>query len=149
MIRLATTTGGHFYSTNARATGASDPFGVPIRIPQVSELTDLCSLDGADECDESIPNDLDSQVVLSYTTLNVQPSVVVTADITFNDRTIKFPHCLPEQGDISSGVEYRQQDSAIQGDVRLGQISLRSRGVAGGEATVFVRADYISPVTPT
>lgn len=144
MIRLATTTGGHFYSTNARATGSSDPFGVPVRIPLVSELADLCTLDGADECDESIPNDLNSQVVLSYTTLNVQPSVVVTADITFNDPNDQNSACLPEQGDITSGVEYRQQDfSTIQGDVRLGQISLRTEGIAGGEATVYVRADYV------
>lgn len=144
MIRLSTTTGGHFYSTSARTTGESDPFGVPVRIPQVAELSDLCSLDGADECDQSIPNDLDSQVVLSYTTLNVQPSVVVAADITFNDPNDQNSACLPEQGDITSGVEYRQQDfSTIQGDVRLGQISLRTEGISGGEATVFVRADYV------
>lgn len=144
MLRLSSATGGHYYSTDARATGQSDPFGVPVRVPLVSELTDICSLDGADECDESLPNDLNSQVVLSYTTLNQQPSVVVAADITFNDPNDQNTQCLPEQGDISSGVEYRQQDfSTIAGDVRLGQISLRTEGISGGEATVFVRADYM------
>jgi len=144
MLRLSSTTGGHYYSTDARSTGQLDPFGVPIRVPLVSELTDICSLDGADECDESLPNDLNSQVVLSYTTLNQQPSVVVAADITFNDPNDQNTTCLPEQGDISAGVEYRQQDfSTIAGDVRLGQISLRTEGISGGEATVFVRADYM------
>lgn len=144
MIRLSATTGGHYYSTNSRSTDQLDPFGVPIRVPLVSELADICSLDGADECDESLPNDLDSQVVLSYTTLNQQPSVVVAADITFNDPNDQNTQCLPEQGDITSGVVYRQQDfSTIAGDVRLGQISLRTEGISGGEATVFVRADYV------
>lgn len=144
MLRMATTTGGHYYSTDARPTGQLDPFGVPVRIPLVSELFDWCNLDNSDVCDESIPNDLDSQVVLSYTTLNEQPSVIIKADLTFNDPNDQNSICLPEQGDITAGVEYRQQDfSTIAGDVRLGQISLRSDGISGGEATVFVRADYM------
>lgn len=144
MIRLSSTTGGHYYSTDATPTGEFDPFGVPIRIPQVSELSNLFSLNAADECDESIPNDLDSQVVLSYTTLNRQTSVVIAADITFDDPNDQSSACLPDQEDISSGVEYAQQDlSLVAGDLRLGQISLRSEGIENGEATVFVRADYM------
>lgn len=144
IIRLTTTTGGHYYSTPARDTGVQDAFGVPIRVPEVSQLTDWCSLDPADECDESIPNDLASQVILSYTTLNAQPSVVVTADLTFNDPNDQNSICLPEQGEITSSVEYRQQDFlAIQGDVRMGQASIRTEGVSNGDATLIVRADYV------
>ncbi|MCF6284260.1 MAG: VWA domain-containing protein, partial [Candidatus Hydrogenedentes bacterium] len=143
IIQLTTKSGGHYYSTPGIETGEEDPFGVPIRIPDVSELVDWCNLDPADECDESLPNDLDSQVLLSYTTLNAQPSVIVTADLTFNDPNDQNSACLPEQGDISSGAEYRQQDFfAVLGDVRLGQVSLRTEGIANGEASIILRSDY-------
>lgn len=144
IIRLTTTTGGHYYSTSARATGQQDPFGVPIRIPLVSELEDWTHLDAGDECDQSLANDLDSQVLLSYTTLNEEPSVVVRLDLTFNDPNDQNSECLVEQGQISGGTEYRQQDFfSISGDNRAGQISLRTEGISGNEATVYVRADYI------
>jgi hypothetical protein len=144
IIRLATATGGHYYSTPARDTGLQDPFGVPIRVPEVAELADWCTLDTSDECDQSIANDLSSQVLLSYTALNAQPSVIVTADLTFNDPNDQNTLCLPEQGDITSGVEWRQQDFlAVQGDTRLGQVSLRTEGVDGGSASLVLRADYV------
>ena len=144
LIRLSTSTGGHYYSTVGMPTGEQDPFGVPIRIPLVADLENWCELDPADECDQSVANDLASQVVLSYTTLNAQPSVTIEADLTFNDPNDQNTECLPEQGEISAGAEYRQQDfSVIQGDNRAGQISLRTDGISGGEATVIVRADYV------
>ena len=144
IVQLTTASGGHYYSTRARATGLQDPFGVPIRIPLVSELEDWCVLDPADECDESLPNDLGSQVLLCYTTLNQQTSVTVEADLTFNDPNDQNSVCLPEQGEISSGVAYRQLDyTAIQGDNRLGQVSLHTEGISNGEATIVVHADYV------
>jgi len=144
IIRLASATGGHYYSTPARATGETDAFGVPVRIPLVSALEDWCNLDAMDECDQSLANDLDSQVLLSYTTLNAEPSVVIKADLTFNDTNDQNSVCLVEQGEISAGAEYRQQDFlAIQGDNRAGQISLRTEGISNGAATILVRADYI------
>ncbi|MBX3177146.1 MAG: VWA domain-containing protein [Candidatus Hydrogenedentes bacterium] len=144
IIRLATSTGGHYYSTRSRATGAQDPFGVPIRIPLVSELQDWCALDAGDVCDQSLPNDLANQVVLNYSSLNREPSVLVKANLTFNDPNDQNSPCLPEQGEISAGVSYPQQDfSTIQGDNRAGQIALETEGISGGQAVVVVRADYI------
>ena len=144
LIRLSTSTGGHYYSTQARATGVVDPFGVPVRVPLAAALEDWCHLDPADECDQSLPNDLDSQVLLSFTTLNAEPSVVVKANLTFNDPNDQNSACLAEQGEISAGAEYRQQDFlSIQGDNRAGQIALRTEGIQNGEATIYVQADYI------
>lgn len=144
IVRMAGATGGHYYSTSGRPTGELDPFGVPIRVPQVSDLVDWCHLDPADECDQSIANDFDSQVVFNYTTLTSEASVTVNADLTFNDPNDQNSACLSEQGTISANATYPQLDfSVISGDARAGQIALHTEGIADGEALVVARADYI------
>jgi len=144
LIQLSTLTGGHYYSTRARNTGVLDPFGVPVRIPLVSEFVDWCTLDPADECDQSVPNDLGSQVLFSYTTLSDQGGVLVTADLSFNDPNDQDSECLPDQGEISARTSYPQQDFAsISGDARLAQIALHTNGIANGRAVVTARADYM------
>lgn len=144
LIQLTSVTGGHYYSTPALNTGAQDPFGVPIRIPQVSEFVDWTTRDLGDDCDESIPNDFASQVLLSYTTLSTEASVAVDVDLSFDDPNDQATECLPEQGEISSGIQYRQLDfGAIQGDTRLGQISLRTTGILNDSAVIVAKADYL------
>ena len=144
IIRLASASGGHYYSTPARNTGLQDPFGVPIRVPQVEGLSDWAVLDSSDPCDESIANDLASQLIFSYTTLSTESSVVIRADLSFDDPNDQNSICLPEQNEIATTLEYSQQDfSTISGDVRLGQISLQTDGVSNGEAVITARADYI------
>lgn len=144
MIRLATATGGHYYSTRARNTGMTDAFGVPVRVPLVDSFVDLCVLDAADECDESVPNDLASQVLLSYSSLTGLESAALELDLTFDDPNDQNSECLAEQGEISSGIAYDQVSfGEIAGDQRLGQISLVTEGIANGRATITAHADYM------
>lgn len=145
LVRLATGTGGHYYSTRNVPTGEMDPFGTPIRVPVYSELEDWCATDSLDACDQSISKDLKSQVVLSYVTLNEEDSVTVEGRLTFNDPNDQNSPCLPDQGDIAGSFSASQLNyGAIAGDPRLGQIALTTKGIsAENTADVFVFADYI------
>ncbi len=146
MIRITKTTGGHYYSTRGRNTEEVDAFGVPIRLPIASDLADWCSTDLFDVCDQSVPNDLRSQTIFSYVTLNEMPSVTIEGRITFDDPNDQNSDCLEEQGDISADFKRSQIDLySIVGDVRLGQVSLRTEeGVQDdGSAEVILRGDYI------
>lgn len=145
LIRITEGTGGHYYSTRGVATGATDAFGTAIRIPVLTDLQNWCATDTTDTCDQSIAKDLLSQTVFSYTTLSEEGNVNLDGKITFNDPNDQDSPCLSEQGDITGSFSISQLDfSAIAGDPRLGQISLRSSGIqADGTATVTVHADYI------
>lgn len=144
LLRLAGASGGHYYSTRTQPTAELDPFGQPVRKPLLSELVGWCSTDPLDECDQSIPKDLASQVVLSYTTLLQESGVGLEARLTFNDPNDQDSPCLPEQGQITGAFRVDQMDYfAIEGDVRLGQISLRTDGIQpDGSATVVARLEY-------
>ena len=144
LIRIATPTGGHFYSTRNDPTGELDPFGSPIRVPVVSQLENWCHLDAGDPCDQSVPNDLDSQVAFTYITLREGANTRVEARLTFDDPNDQDGDCIEEQGEISGSFTKNQLDfESIAGDPRMGQISLHTDGVqADNSAVVLVRADY-------
>lgn len=165
LIRLTKASGGHFYSTRNVPTDAVDDEGVPIRIPVVDTLLDWCVTDtplpmpdpqdpdydalyaayAASFCDQSLPKDLKSQVILSYTALNEESTVTVQGRLTFDDPNDQNSPCIPSQGNISGTFTSTQLDfSEITGDPRLGQISLKTDGIqADGSAVIMARADYI------
>lgn len=144
LIRIAQTTGGHFYPTLSEPTGAFDPFGLPIQAPVADELIKWFDTNPADPCDQSIAQDLASIVTLNYVTLTDEANVTLDARVTFNDPTDQNSPCITEQGDISASVIHRQLPfNDFIGDVRLGQVALSSEGINGGTAVIQARADYI------
>lgn len=146
LARLASGTGGHYYPTRTETTGATGPGGQPVVRAIVSELVDWCTTDppAVAPCDQSISKDLASQVVFSYVTLTEDTPVAMRISSTFDDPNDDEGLCLADQGLISGSLTQKELDFlAIAGDVRLGQISLHSDGIQGGEARVIVRAEYI------
>ncbi len=146
LIRIATDTGGHFYSTRGRKTDRIDAFGSYIRVPVKEDLLDWCE-DTGEACDSSVAKDFKSQVVFNYVTLGEGSGVKTDLRPTFNDPNDQDGQCFPEQGDISGSITHAGlfYDSIV-GDVRLGQVSLRTdKGwdAATGTADVVVRADYM------
>lgn len=145
LLTLALASGGHYYGTQGHATGRFDSFGVEIREPVVDDLLAWCKHDPADSCDQSVANDLENQVVLSYITANESTGVVFDTQLTFNDPNDQVEGCLEEQGDITGHIAFSCDFAAIAGDVRLGQVSMNTPGgrAVDGTAEVIVRADYM------
>ncbi len=157
LIRMASPTGGHFYATQNQPTGVLDSTGNPIRIPTADTLFDWCQTSSADPCDQSLPNDLHSQVMFAYTTLNHKPNVSVEGRVTFDDPNDNDNICIEPQGEITGSFSHTQLDfdsirpsgtagdpPPLGGNVRLAQISLHSDGLQpGGTTVVRLRADYI------
>ncbi len=143
LIRLADSSGGHYYATKTEPTGEFDAFGLPLRLPLVSEIEDWCYTDPEDPCDQSIPNDLRSQSIFSYVTLIEENNIATEGRITFNDPNDQDSDCVQEQGDITGSFAHSQLDYlSVVGDPRMGQISLETEGLAT-PSVVTVRADYI------
>lgn len=108
---------------------------------EILEAIDVLTL-----CDQSIPRDLQSYVTLGYVTLNEEPSATVEVKLSFDDENDNNSICLPQdQGNISSGFTHGQMPfDFIAGDVRLGQISVRSDGLQpDNSATLRISADYV------
>ena len=149
LIRLGTTTGGHFYGTAEKDTGILAPGGnSTLKIPLVEGMWEWCEANLLDPCDQSITKDLQSQVVLSYVTLREDSGLAVGAEITFNDPNDNDNFCLDDVIENKGGFLKSQLDTlAIRGDQRLGQISMRSEGIQPsttiGTAEIFVRAEYV------
>jgi hypothetical protein len=77
-------------------------------------------------------SDLRGQVVLTYTSLFHAGNHRYLIEATFPDSTGK------------TGTAYFEKDGLYwAGDVRAGQISLTTSGIADGTAEVYVRADYV------
>jgi hypothetical protein len=104
-----------------------------------------CETDALNTCDQSIAKDLASQIVLSYVTLTDDAPVTVRVDAKFDNPNDDGENsCLADQGVINGSFTQKQFDfTTIAGDVRLGQISLRSEGLSGNRARAVVRAEYI------
>ncbi|MBN2308223.1 MAG: VWA domain-containing protein [Candidatus Hydrogenedentes bacterium] len=120
LARLATRSGGHYYPTRLDGSG----------LPDVSELTDGLT---------TVASDLGSHMVLSYVALNEEESVAVRFDGAFDD-----PNDVPDQGLIEGSLDEQNLNLLeIIGDIKLGQISMRSPGELGGEADVTLRAEYL------
>lgn len=145
LIRITAESGGHYYSTKGKKTDRLDPFGSVIRVPVKEDLLDWCT-DTGEPCDESVAKDLKSQVVLSYITLGGGTNVKTDVRAAFDDPNDQEGQCFPEQGIINGTISHSNLPySDIVGDVRLGQISMRTdngRDAAAGTAEVVVRADY-------
>jgi hypothetical protein len=120
MARLATGTGGHYYLSRLDAGGAPD-------------VTNF--LGEVDECNI----DLASHTVLSYVSLGEEENVP-----TRFDGALDNPIDNPDQGIIQGTLEEQNIDlSAIVGDIRMGQISMRTPGIVGGAAEATLRVEYI------
>ena len=134
LARIAAGTGGHFYSM------APDNNN----LPSVDNLLGWCTTDdpAINPCDQAIGKDLRSQIVLSYVTLAEYAPVTVRVDATLDNPNDGL--CNPLLGTISGSFTQTNFNMAsVTGDVRLGQISLRTDGILSGNARVVVRADYI------
>jgi hypothetical protein len=59
------------------------------------------------------------------------------------DASFDNPGDNPDQGLIQGSIQQELDFLGITGDVRMGQISMRSSGVVGGAAQVIIRAEYI------
>ncbi len=125
----------------------------PLTVDDFADILDL-DFDGeltpqelaaAIGCDQSIARDLKSQVVLSYVTLNENPSITVEADLSFDDPNDQNSPCLGEQGSITGSFRHSLLNFAeIVGDPRLGQIGMTAKGRdTDGSPVVIVRAEYI------
>ena len=119
LARVANASGGHYYPTLNTQAG----------IPQVSELSDRL---------DQVLNDLQSQLVLSYVTLTEADNVPVRINGVFDN-----PLDNPDEGVIQGSLEQVLNLLSIVGDIRFGQVSMRSSGVSSGNSTVIVRADYV------
>jgi hypothetical protein len=146
LVRIAVPTGGHFYATRTQPTTERDSFGNLIRLPIAETMQDWCiDSSASDPCDQSLGRDLASQVILSYVTLRNETSVNLTGRLSFNDPTDQISPCIDEQGDISGSFTRNQLNYAVyDGDPRLGQLSLRTEGIADdGTAEVVLRLEYM------
>src|SRR5690606_2908507 len=145
LARLAAGTGGHYYATRGKPSDTIvDTFGRAVRVPVYSELLDHTSTDdvAVDPCDQSVAKDLKSQVVLSFVSLNEERGVKTRIEAGFDNPNDDNGGCLPDQGLITGYFEQEINNDEIVGDVRLGQISMRTGGNAAGSADVRVRLEY-------
>ncbi len=146
LIQLIEETGGHLYSTKGRNTGLTDSLGRPIITPLVSSLEDWFEINPVDECDRSIVEDINNQLLFEYVALNESSGAQIRLDVSIDSPADDNSSCLRDQGVISTAIAHSQLDLfTYANDVRLGQIKLISRGIdtTTGTADVIVYADYI------
>jgi len=140
LARLAAGTGGHYYPTATVATGEVNEDDEPVMVPALESMFDWCqTVDPAvDPTDQSIPKDLKSQVVFSYATLTEDTGVKVRLDAAFDNPNDDDPTS------INGSLNQKNFDFvSIRGDTHLGQISMRSDGIAEGYARVVIRGEYM------
>jgi len=120
MARLAAGTGGHYYLSRPDAVGDPD-------IGNFSDKVDECNID------------LASHTVLSYVSLGEEENVPIRFDGALDN-----PNDNPDQG-IIQGTLKEQNINLLEvvGDIRMGQISMRTPGIVGGATEVTLRADYV------
>ena len=120
MARLAGGTGGHYYLSRLDAGGTPD-------------ITNF--MDKVDECNI----DLASHTVLNYVSLGEEENVPIRFDGALDN-----PNDIPDQGIIQGTLEEQNIDlSAVVGDIRMGQISMRTPGIVGGATEVTLRGEYM------
>ena len=139
LAQISSGTGGHYYPCTMQDTMRD---GQSVALPDANALYGWCNTSLTDSCDQSVAKDFQSQVVLSYVTLSEDVGVTVRVDATFDDPN-DGQACLPEQGVITGTLGQDLQFFGITGDVRLGQISLRSDEIRNGRAGLVVHADYM------
>ena len=135
LARISSDSGGHYYPT---LPGDGN-------LPVVDNLYDWCEAEdlGVDPCDQSVARDLQSQVVLSYATLNEQASTEVRINAAFDDPNDDDATCLADQGIVEGSTDQTIDFDVLVGDVRMGQISMRTSGILGDQASVIIRAEYM------
>ncbi len=128
LITLATGSGGHYYSTDNRVNADGT------RTALADEMIKWCLTDPADPADASIMRDFKSHISLAYTSLNENATAAVSARFTVYDST------PPVQGTIDvTDVPF----ALYANDVRLGQIGMRTDGLApGGTTSIMMYMDY-------
>jgi hypothetical protein len=145
LARLAAKTGGHYYATRGQPSDTVlDAFGRQVRIPVFSEFMDHVSTDdpAVDPCDQSLPKDLKSQVVFSFVSLNEERAVETRVEAAFDNPNDDSGVCLPDQRTISGWFHQEHDFDEIVGEVRLGQISMRTDGNGTGAADLRIRLEY-------
>jgi hypothetical protein len=171
LVQFSSLTGGHYYSTASRATGALDNSGNAITVPVLEELYDHCHTDdllpepdpgdpryateaeyqaawdewASAECDQSIARDHRSQVLLSYVSLNEDSSITINTRVAFNDPNDQNSPCLEEQGEIEGRFIHTQTAFAdFAGDTRMGQFSFRTEGIRDDDtARITARCEFM------
>lgn len=147
LARLATETGGYYYPVDTEA-GAPVPGGPAVRRPSVQKLA---------EAIRRLKQDMQSFLVLSYITLNQESNVDARVTAVFNPELTyprtPAPPAEEDQGTVSGAFTQSLNYASVAGDVRMGQISMRSSGVqrvdptdpgsTAARATVVVRAEYV------
>lgn len=131
LIQMSAKSGGHYYGTKNKTVG-TDLDGNPIEIPIKSNLLDRCR---PNPDAPSVPRDLASHVVVSYTSLNEEGSVQIQANMQVS--TVN--------PSVKESVVFNQVTlENIANDVRLGQVGARTNGIQGdGTASVRFYADYV------
>ena len=142
LIDFSQETGGFFYNTRTQVIdGSFDAFDDPITVPRLDDLLDICTSGSENPDARSLPEDLQSHVVLRYVTLNEQDSMSVRLDAVVEE--VDPPVRTSRTYDATDDVDTMDPPFIIAGDVRLGQIAMRTNGIQDdGAATVRVYVDY-------
>lgn len=136
LIQIADESGGHYYATvNKRVPGEVDTTGEPLTVPVKEELLKWCRKNPEDANARSIVSDLKSHIVLSYATLNEEPSMEIQAHFEVDTQVPSLKKSI-----------YFSSIPAIDfaNDVRLGQIGMNTDGIRPDKsASVRFYTDYI------
>ncbi|NLN92003.1 MAG: hypothetical protein GX130_01655 [Candidatus Hydrogenedens sp.] len=136
LIQITDESGGHYYATaNKRVPGEVDAAGNPLTIPLKDELLKWCRKTPGDDQARSLVSDLKSHVVVSYATLNEEPSMEMQVNFQVDTQIPPLTETM-----------YVSQVPSIElaNDVRLGQIGMQTEGIqSDGTARVRFYADYI------
>jgi Mg-chelatase subunit ChlD len=120
LARLASKTGGHYYSTRTDANG----------LPQASELDRVLPM---------LSSDLRAYRMLGYTTLNEEDDMTVRVTGFFN-----IPGDNPDRGFVQGSFAQQLKPGDVKGHPAEGLIAMHSTGInPDGTAVVYISSDYV------
>ncbi|HIJ73007.1 MAG TPA: choice-of-anchor D domain-containing protein [Candidatus Hydrogenedentes bacterium] len=137
LARIAAASGGHYYPT----------YGDEEQRHIVDELYGWLHTEDplVDACDQSVAKDIGSHVVFSYVTLTeATTDTSVSVEASFDNPNEDDGVCAEDAGVIEG--YFAQQVKQLwdyAGDVRMGQISMRSSVNTDGDVEVVLHAEYI------
>jgi Viral BACON domain/von Willebrand factor type A domain len=150
LARLANGTGGHYYPTLPELDGTpteaslvnplnvADPQPVPLFEDDVDDYNEAEDLTIRPGKIQLLRQDLSKFMALQYAALNEDRSVPVRVDVGFDpDPADGLDRQLP-----GSITEQTIDFESFSGDSREGQIEMRTSGIQGGAARVYVRCEY-------
>ncbi len=139
LIRIGSETGGYFYHAKENADGTPNVNNLLYRLSYQTPQISPPSSDPEKYRPITLPNDLCAQVMLGYTTLREESTVPVRFSGGFRDPIDDLNAPLITGSSIEQGLRI----GTVVGDTTIGQLSMATRGIVGGNATVEIRADFV------